>query len=168
MTKRLAERSARGTWPTMPLSALAAATALAVIVVLISAWSLGDAQAQQTTPATATATTTSASPVFGIMQGLVGLAVVIALILAAGWLMKKIGPRTRSSGAVQVVGGASVGPREKVVVVRFGGQTLLLGVAPGQVSLLHASEHHPDEASPAADPATPRFVDRLRAAREGS
>ena len=164
----MTQRTTRSTWPTVPLSALAAATALAVVVVLISAWSLGDAHAQGTAPVAVNATAAPASPVFGMMQGLFGLAVVIALILAAGWLMKKIGPRTRSNGAVQVVGGASVGPREKVVVVRFGGRTLLLGVAPGQVSLLQASDHHPDEASPAADPATPSFVDRLRAARNGA
>ncbi len=133
------------------------------------------AHAQTAAPTTVATTTAvgapAASPVFGLMQGLFGLAVVIALIFVAGWLMKKIGPRARSSSIVQVIGGASVGPREKVVVVRFGTQTLLLGVAPGHVGLLHtadASELADADVAVASTAGTPRFIDRLRAARDHS
>lgn len=121
----------------------------------------------QATPASTAATP---SPVFGLMQGLVGLVIVIGLIFAAGWLMKKIGPRASAGGLVQVVGGTSVGPREKVVVVRFGGRTLLLGVAPGQVSLLDATDASDlvDADAPSARTASPTFVDRLRTARGGA
>ncbi len=149
---------------TIPLSALAAATLVAVVIALISALLMDDAQAQVAATAAVPATT-GGSPFLAMMQGLVGLVIVIGVIFAAGWLMKKIGPRTRSSGVVQVVGGASVGPREKVVVVRFGGQTLLLGVAPGQVSLLHTVVAGEPIEDTTIDTATPRFVDRLRAAR---
>ena len=154
---------------TIPLSVLAYATLVAIVIALLSALLIDDADAQTTVPATV-ATSGAASPVVGMMQGLVGLVIVIGFIFAAGWLMKKMGPRTRSSGVVQVVGGASVGPREKVVVVRFGGQTLLLGVAPGQVSLLHASDAIERVEDPSASEAAtpPRFVDRLRAARSGT
>jgi flagellar protein FliO/FliZ len=149
-----------------------ASKAGAVIALLIS-----EAHAQTATGSTPTvaATTTLStapvtSPVFGLMQGLVGLVIVVGLIYAVAWVLKKFGPRTRSSGAVQVIGGASVGPREKVVVVRFGHQTLLLGVAPGQVSLLHTA----DTVDPLEDSTNPTpttslsFVDRLRAARGGA
>ncbi len=116
-----------------------------------------------------TAAASTPSPVFGLMQGLVGLVIVIGLIFAAGWLMKKIGPRASAGGLVQVVGGTSVGPREKVVVVRFGGRTLLLGVAPGQVSLLDATDTiDVADTGAASSPASPTFVDRLRAARGGA
>lgn len=152
---------------TVPLSALAAATFLAVVVALLSALLMDDAQAQ--VAATAPATPAAAgTPFLAMMQGLVGLVIVLGVIFAAGWLMKKIGPRTRAGGMVQVVGGASVGPREKVVVVRFGGQTMLLGVAPGQVSLLHMTEAGEPVDDPSTVTAAPRFVDRLRAARSGS
>lgn len=123
-----------------------------------------DAHAQ-----TAPATGAAPSPVFGLMQGLVGLIIVIGLIFAAGWLMKKIGPRASAGGLVQVVGGTSVGPREKVVVVRFGGRTLLLGVAPGQVSLLDATDTvDAVDAGATSSAASPTFVDRLRAVRGGA
>jgi|GEM_PF-1142761 len=151
---------------TVPLSALAAATFLAVVVALLSALLMDDAQAQ--VAATATAPAAAGTPFLAMMQGLVGLVIVLGVIFAAGWLMKKIGPRTRAGGMVQVVGGASVGPREKVVVVRFGGQTMLLGVAPGQVSLLHMTEAGEPVDDPSTVTAAPRFVDRLRAARSGS
>jgi flagellar protein FliO/FliZ len=103
------------------------------------------------------------SPIASMMQGLVGLAIVVGLIYAVAWAIRKVGPRTRASGVVQVVGGASVGPREKVVVVRFGHQTLLLGVAPGQVSLLHASDAVDLEPVGTTERSAPRFIDRLRA-----
>jgi flagellar protein FliO/FliZ len=128
---------------------------------------IGDAFAQAATT-TATTAVAPASPMASMMQGLVGLVIVVGLIFAAAWVMKKIAPRNRSSGVVQVVGGASVGPREKVVVVRFGHQTLLLGVAPGQVSLLHtadASELTDMTPETPSNPPAPRFIDRLRAAR---
>lgn len=154
---------------TIPLSALAAATVVAIIVALLSALMMDDAQAQVVTPAvTPMATSSASSPFVGMLQGLVGLAVVLGVIVAAGWLLKKIGPRTRASGIVQVVGGASVGPREKVVVVRFGGQTLLLGVASGHVSLLHAAGTSDLVEEAAAPTSNPSFVDRLRAARSGA
>ena len=120
-----------------------------------------DVRAQATTGA-------APSPVFGLMQGLVGLVIVIGLIFAAGWLMRKFGPRTSAAGLVRVVGGTSVGPREKVVVVRFAGQTLLLGVAPGQVSLLAAADTVDGVDETAAAPGTPTFVERLRVARSGA
>ncbi len=111
------------------------------------------------------ATLAPASPMASMLQGMVGLVIVVALIFVAAWAVKKIGPRTRSGSVVQVVGGASVGPREKVVVVKFGHQTLLLGVAPGQVTLLHTAEPGELAEDATTTPALPRFIDRLRAAR---
>ena len=126
----------------------------------------------QAVPATAIAvpvsTAAPTSPLAGMLQGLVGLVIVVGLIYAAAWLLKKVGPRNRSSGLVHVVGGASVGPRERVVVVRYGHETLLLGVAPGSVTLLHAAEtvEAGDAAPVDAGAVKPRFADRLRVARE--
>ena len=146
----------RGLVPTRVVASLSAIALLAF-----------DAHAES---ASTVAAAPAPSPIFGLMQGLVGLVIVIGLIFAAGFLMKKIGPRTRAGGLVQVVGGTSIGPREKVVVVRFGGQTLLLGVAPGQVSLLHAADtiDAVDDVASSGSATTPRFVDRLRAARGGA
>lgn len=137
-----------------------------VLTLAVSTWTAS--VLAQTTPAAAPAPAPApviASPAFSLIQGLVGLLVVLALIFAAAWLLKKIGPRGRATGMVEVLGGASVGPRERVVVVRFGSETLLLGVAPGHVELLRVQS---GEGSVPAAPDAPPFADRLRAAQEAA
>ncbi|WP_316364755.1 flagellar biosynthetic protein FliO [Candidatus Thiodiazotropha sp. CDECU1] len=67
-----------------------------------------------------------------------GLLFVLALIIGGAWLFKRYAQMPiGGKGLVRVVGGASVGARERVVVVEVENQRLLLGVAPGQVRKLH-------------------------------
>jgi flagellar protein FliO/FliZ len=67
-----------------------------------------------------------------------GLLLVLAIIIGGAWLFKRYGQLPMGGkGIVRVVGGASVGTRERVVVVEVENQRLLLGVAPGQVRTLH-------------------------------
>ena len=94
---------------------------------------------------------TASSPTFGVMQGVLGLALVVALIYATGWVLKK------------------VGPRERVVLVQFSDQVLLLGVAPGQVALLQtiaADRFGADVTNAQSIDAAPSFVERLKSARK--
>ncbi|MFT3758710.1 flagellar biosynthetic protein FliO [Thauera sp.] len=73
-----------------------------------------------------------------LVQMLGGLAVVIALLLASLWLIRRLAaPRGSAAAAIEVLGAAAVGPRERVVLVRLGQQLLVLGVAPGSVTRLH-------------------------------
>ena len=67
-----------------------------------------------------------------------GLAIVLGLVGALAWLMKRLSalPGT-GAGLIRVVGAAAVGQRERVVLVEVGETWLLLGVAPGQVRRLH-------------------------------
>ena len=77
-------------------------------------------------------------PVFGIMQMLLGLAFVLGLIVLASWLLRRFGAGPTAPGSlVRIVTAASVGPREKVVLVEIKDIWLVLGVAPGRVSVLH-------------------------------
>ncbi|MES9946907.1 MAG: flagellar biosynthetic protein FliO [Candidatus Thiodiazotropha sp.] len=67
-----------------------------------------------------------------------GLLFVLALIIGGAWLFKRYAQMPiGGKGLVRVVGGASVGARERVVVVEVENQRLLLGVAQGQVRKLH-------------------------------
>lgn len=76
-----------------------------------------------------------------LMQWMGGLSLVLALILAAAWLVKRYGHfNTAHAGQLRVMGGLSVGTREKVVLLKAGERHLLLGVAPNQVSTLHVFE----------------------------
>lgn len=74
----------------------------------------------------------------GLLQVLLGLALVVAAIVATGWLLRRIGPSQSAGGLLRVVGGVMVGPRERLVVVEVGEQWLVLGVAAGSVNLLQA------------------------------
>ena len=74
----------------------------------------------------------------GMAQVFLGLLLVIGMIVGVAWLARRFGNfQTAASGALRVIGGLSMGPRERVVLVQVGDQQLLLGVAPGRVSTLH-------------------------------
>lgn len=77
-----------------------------------------------------------------IAQVLIGLAVVTALIFVFAWLAKRIGyggflPQKN----MRVISCLMLGHREKAVLVQVGKTQMLLGVAPGRVSMLHTFEH---------------------------
>lgn len=89
--------------------------------------------------ACAATATPPASPVTGQMMSLVlSTLIVVAIIVAAAWLLKRMAPSHYSRGnMLRVVAGAAVGQRERVVVVEIGATWLVLGVAPGHVNVLH-------------------------------
>lgn len=72
-----------------------------------------------------------------LLQFALGLALVLGLIVAAGWFAKRFQIGTPASGLVKIVSGAAVGQRERVVVVEVGDTWMVLGVAPGRVNTLH-------------------------------
>ncbi|HEY4318460.1 MAG TPA: flagellar biosynthetic protein FliO [Herbaspirillum sp.] len=72
------------------------------------------------------------------MTMLFGLLLVLGLIICIAWLLKRSGltPSMQASAAARVVGGVSVGNRERVVVVEIADQWIVVGVAPGRVNAL--------------------------------
>jgi flagellar protein FliO/FliZ len=72
-----------------------------------------------------------------MLQFGLGLAIVLGLIIAAGWFMKRFSIGPSASGLIKVIAGASVGQRERVVLVEVGDTWMVLGVAPGRVNALH-------------------------------
>jgi flagellar protein FliO/FliZ len=81
-----------------------------------------------------------ASPVSigGVLQVLFGLAIVLGTVAGAAWLLKRLAPgQVSAGGAIKLIGGIAVGPKERVVVVEVGDTWLVVGVAPGQVNALH-------------------------------
>lgn len=74
----------------------------------------------------------------GVLQVLFGLAIVLATVAATAWLLKRLAPgQVSAGGAIKLIGGIAVGPKERVVVVEVGDTWLVVGVAPGQVTALH-------------------------------
>jgi flagellar protein FliO/FliZ len=83
----------------------------------------------------------SAVPSLGVgavMQTLVGLAVVIGLVFGCAWIARRFGFQpAKRGGALKVVASVAVGGKESATVVEIGDTWLVLGVAPGNVRLLH-------------------------------
>ncbi|HET8880675.1 MAG TPA: flagellar biosynthetic protein FliO [Solimonas sp.] len=105
----------------------------------------------------------------GVAGMLGSLALVVALIFALAWLARKLqNLRAARGDLLQVTGGVSVGGKERVVIVRVGHDHFLVGVAHGQVSLLHrfvsapGALHVADAGADVAHPVVVPFADRLR------
>jgi flagellar protein FliO/FliZ len=118
-----------------------------VPVLFASFLSSAAAAAPQAAPA-------SPVPAGSIVQVEIGLGVVLALVVAAAWLLKRFSAlRGTGSGLIRIVGGAAVGQRERIVLVEVGGTWLLVGVAPGQVRTLHTMPKGESAAAAGVPPA---------------
>ena len=105
----------------------------------------------------------AASTSGALLQGLLGLAMVLAALAAFFWFLRRFSPgQSVAQGAVKIVGGIMLGPRERLVVVEVGETWLLLGVGGGQVSTLH-SLPRPEGFTPNDTlAATPGFAEKLK------
>lgn len=97
-----------------------------------------------------------------LFQGLVGLLIVLATLAVFFWFLRRFSPgQTGAQGAVKVVGGVMLGPRERLVVVEVGETWLLLGVGGGQVNTLHTLPR-PAGFVPSPQNPMPGFADKLK------
>ena len=73
------------------------------------------------------------------------------------WMLRRFSAsRTTGGTSIRIVGGVSVGTRERVMVVEVGEQWIVVGVAPGQVTALSTMPKQ-ETALPASDlPQAPR------------
>jgi flagellar protein FliO/FliZ len=107
-------------------------------------------------------TAVPASPlsIGSLAQLTLSLLLIVGLILAISWAMKRFrlaGPRGR--GDITVLDQLALGPRERIVLVGVGAAQVLIGIgASGMVALTPLEK--PIDLNPA--PAVPAFADRLR------
>ncbi|SMP55610.1 flagellar biosynthetic protein FliO [Noviherbaspirillum suwonense] len=103
-------------------------------------------------PAAAPAPVTSAPGSAGsLLQVVFGLLVVLGLLAGALWFLKRLGGGRFAPGSVvKIVGGVSVGNRERVMVVEVADQWIVIGVAPGQVNTLASMPRQEQPAAQAA------------------
>jgi flagellar protein FliO/FliZ len=101
-------------------------------------------------------------PATGLLQVLLALGVVLAAIAAFAWFLRRLTPGAIGSrGWLRIVGGAMVGPKERVVLVEIGETWLLLGVAASNVSLLYTLPKPPQSAAHEGETAAPGFSGAL-------
>jgi flagellar protein FliO/FliZ len=78
-----------------------------------------------------------ASTLGAIGSSLLALIVVIALILAMAWLLRRLpGAAMGSHGGMRIVASLAVGAKERVMVVSVGEKQLVLGVTGQQITLI--------------------------------
>jgi len=80
-----------------------------------------------------------------ILKMLLGLGIVLGLIFLCAWVFKRFGGIQATGQQMKVQSVLNLGTREKAVLVDVQGQRLLLGVAPGRVSLLHSFDKTPSD-----------------------
>ncbi|MCS6786058.1 MAG: flagellar biosynthetic protein FliO [Thiobacillaceae bacterium] len=90
------------------------------------------------------------------------LLIVLALLLAFLWLLRRLTPgQAAVQGVVRVVGGVMLGARERLVVVEVADQWLLLGVAAGRVDHLYTMPRPADLPRAPSPPQPSPFAARL-------
>jgi len=70
-----------------------------------------------------------------------GLLLVLAVFFFCVWAMRKLsGISVGGTEKMRVIGGLSLGMRERVVLLQVGKKQLVLGVTPGRIEALHVLE----------------------------
>lgn len=107
-----------------------------------------------------------------LLQVLLGLGVVLALLLGGAYVMRRLGRLPGlSNQAIKTVAAASVGTRERVVLLEVSDQWILVGVAPGQVNALATlpkGELPAPPQTPMAHPGFSQILRRISERRDGS
>lgn len=117
--------------------------ATAATVAVTTPWAWG---AEGEASAVSGANVTGVEPLSVVLA----LLLVVALIVALGWLARRSGLGAFGAGAGgRVLASLPLGGRERAVLIEIGGEQLLLGVSPGQVRLLVRFEEPVMEAAPA-------------------
>jgi flagellar protein FliO/FliZ len=95
-----------------------------------------------------------------LIETAVGLVLVLGIMLGLAWLAKRyVQMPGIGKGQVQVLGGVSLGSREKAVLLSVEGRRLLIGVAPGRVQTLLVLQDAPGQED---------FAERLEAASQAA
>lgn len=96
-----------------------------------------------------------------LAQMVFGLLLVVGLIFALAWLLRRMqGATPRGGQVIDIVGSRTIGPRDRLLLVQVGKEQILIGHSPGNIEALHVLAE-PVEVPASARPATPEFAQRL-------
>lgn len=109
-------------------------------------------------------TSVEAFSMMGALNMAMGLVVVIAFILGLAWVLKKYSKLPGVNQVdMKVLGGISLGTREKAILIEVENTRLLVGVTPGHIQTLHVLQGKSDSNSvvPNADSFQSKLNDQL-------
>lgn len=79
----------------------------------------------------------SGSSTGSLLQTLFALILVLAVLGALAWFLKRYGPKVGGGSAnLRVVGSLNLGGRERIVVVEVGNEWIVVGASPGRINAL--------------------------------
>jgi len=95
-----------------------------------------------------------------LTQLVLGLLLVVGLIFALAWLLRRVqGASPRNGQLIELLGSRALGPRDRLVLVQVGKEQILLGITPGRITPLHVLKE-PVQV-PTGEQASPEFAQRL-------
>lgn len=119
-------------------------------VLMLPSWVL--AQKSETPEAAVDVTAGTGTHLFNVALGLV---LIVSLILVLGWFLRRFGQGGAfNNKSMKILATLPLGARERLVVVDVGGQQILLGVTPSEITRLHVFENpviDPDQARPSSE-----------------
>ncbi|MGY2366849.1 flagellar biosynthetic protein FliO [Pseudomonas azotoformans] len=117
--------------------------------------------AEPVAQATAAAAPVVSSGIGGQLTQLVlGLLLVVGLIFALAWLLRRVQRVGPGNGQViEMIGSRALGPRDRLVLVQVGEEQILLGITPGRITPLHVLKI--PVSVDQSQSATPEFAQRL-------
>jgi flagellar protein FliO/FliZ len=72
-----------------------------------------------------------------------GLLIVLGVFFLCVWGVRKLnGLAVNNTEQMRIVGGLSLGMREKIILIQVGKKQLIVGVTPGRINTLHVLEDH--------------------------
>ncbi len=97
-----------------------------------------------------------------VIQIILGLVLVLLVIGGLTWFLRHVMRlQPTMSGQLQILGGLSMGPRERVVLLKVGDTQLLLGVSPGRIEALHVLDKPVAEMPESTEPRDSGFSQHL-------
>ncbi|MBZ2209032.1 flagellar biosynthetic protein FliO [Massilia soli] len=108
-------------------------------------------------PALQPAAQPTASAAGSLMQTTFALLLVLALLAALAWFLKRYGPKAAGGSAnLRMVGALNLGGRERILVVEVGDQWIVVGASPGRVNALATMpKQHSVDTQPMVQPGLP-------------
>lgn len=95
---------------------------------------------EKTSTVTNTSAALNAEPMSSgyLMQLVIGLFIVLLCIVVLAWFAKKMKHfNSLADGSLKVIGGLSMGSRERIALLQVGDKQLLIGISPGRINTLH-------------------------------
>ena len=91
-----------------------------------------------------------------LAQVTLSLLLVLAAVFVAAWVVRRLrGVGKFGTNAIEIIADAPLGTKERAVLIQVGNQQLLLGVAPGQITMLHVLQEPVNvNSAPRSDPSS--------------